>query len=208
LSTKWKQTEELSEEQVREQFFAGLERLYVAYGQNAAAAIANADDAQEQELKRLLQTGSRKDQEQRKRLLVVMEAAGTQPQPAAGEAEPGVLEQGRSGIIAAAEGLERDLAIIAAEQSFAQACLAEFGPLHTQARLLKNASAARHLHRMMNDTKQLEEGLGRLSTRLLKQAAAPHAQTADAAESVPSEDSDAGAPSEKDLSDPGGLETA
>jgi ferritin-like metal-binding protein YciE len=208
LATKWKQTEELSEEQVRAQLFAGLERLYVAYGQNAAAAVANAEDAQEQELKRLLQTGSRKDQEQRKRLLVVMETAGTQPQPAASEPMPGVLEQERSAIIAASEGMDRDLAIIAAEQSFAQACLAEFGPLHTQARLLKNASAARHLHRMMNDTKQLDEALGRLSTRLLKQAAAPHAQVADVAESAPSEDVDASALSEKDVSDPAGIETA
>lgn len=178
LSTKWKQTEELSEEQVLEQFHAGLQRLYSRYTHNEVAATANGDDAHDQELKRTLQTGARKDHEQGKRLLVVFQDIGLKPEASASTAEPGVLEAARAEVAAAEEGLARDLAIIAAEQAFTQVCLAELVPLHTQARLLKNAQVARHLHRMMNDTKQLEETVTKLAARLIKQATAAAAAAA------------------------------
>ena len=86
--------------------------------------------------------------------------------------QPGVLEAARAEVAAAEEGLARDMAIIAAEQAFAQVCLGELVPLHTQARLLKNDQVARHLHRMMNDTKQLDETVAKLGARLMKQAGA------------------------------------
>jgi ferritin-like metal-binding protein YciE len=174
LATKLKQTEDLSEEQVRELFFAGLQRLYAAYGQNEAASVANGEDAHDQELKRTLQTGTKKDHEQGKRLLVVFEAVGLKPDAAQAQkqSDSGVLEAGREEIAAAEEGMPRDLVIIAAEQAFAQACLVELVPLHTHARVLKNDQVARHLHRMMNDTKQLEETVTKLAARLIKQASA------------------------------------
>ena len=172
MATKLKQTEDLSEEQVRELFFAGLQRLYAAYGQNEAASVANGEDAHDQELKRTLQTGTKKDHEQGKRLLVVFEAVGLKPEAVLPGADSGVLQAGREEIAAAEEGMPRDLAIIAAEQAFAQACLVELVPLHTHARVLKHDQVARHLHRMMNDTKQLEETVTKLAARLIKQATA------------------------------------
>jgi ferritin-like metal-binding protein YciE len=178
-----KQTEDLSEEQVRELFFAGLQRLYAAYSRNEAASVANGDDAHDQELRRTLQTGTKKDHEQGRRLLVVFQAVGLTPDPLQVQAGSGVLTAAREEIAAAEEGMPRDLAVIAAEQAFAQACLAELVPLHTHARLLKNDQVARHLHRMMNDTKQLEETVTKLAARLIKQASA--AAAASAAQEIP-----------------------
>jgi ribosomal protein L12E/L44/L45/RPP1/RPP2 len=64
-------------------------------------------------------------------------------------------------------------------------CLTELVPLHTQARLLKNAQVARHLHRMMNDTKQLEETVTKLAARMIKQATAAATAAAAAAQPAP-----------------------
>ena len=94
---------------MRELFFAGLQRLYAAYSQNEAASVANGEDAHDQELKRTLQTGTKKDHEQGKRLLVVFEAVGLKPEVVQPGADSGVLEAGREEIAAAEEGMPRDL---------------------------------------------------------------------------------------------------
>ncbi len=172
-----KKTDEVTPEQAKELFRAALQRLYAAYHRDEEAATANGQRASDQELRRTL--GMRKSKEQAKQLHVVFEAVDLVPeQHHVSPAAPANKSEKDTGRMQDADVLASDLGIIADEQRTSQEYIAALSTLHSYAKVMRDNTVARHLHRMMNDTKQLEETITKLASRLVKQSAAQQAASA------------------------------
>ncbi|XYD09125.1 DUF892 family protein [Methylobacterium sp. NMS12] len=156
-------------------FEDGLHLLHGAHRQGAAQATRNNKTATLPKLKQMLESGSKQNIVQLKRLDEVFDSIGVRPDPRNDPAMQGICDLNEAEIAKHRDAADRDLINIEYGQVAAHFYIARYGTLRSAAHALGHAETVELLDRTLVETRAIDRAFTQLYDHLLaRRPSAPY----------------------------------